>query len=104
MEMSDYGKVVKIRGDGRYLVTEGSVADGFFGGQKIVRQGKGLPHTLPDGQVAWLNEMHRSLSSQDVESVKPYKEPRPRVKKEKAVVASPGPRSRLSGLAERLAV
>ena len=100
--MSDYGKVVKIRGDGRYLITEGKISDGWFGGQKIVRRGKGLIHTLPDGQVAWLDEMHRSLSRQDVESVKPYKEPRPRVKREKAVASAPGPRSRLSGLAERL--
>lgn len=100
--VSDYGKVVKIRGDGRYLVTEGKVADGWFGGQKIVRTGKGLPHTLPDGQVAWLNEMHRSLSAQDVESIKPYREPRPRIKKEKPITTDLSPRFRLSGLAERL--
>jgi len=102
--MDDYGKVVKISGGGRYFVTEGKIADGWFGGQKICRQGRGIPHTLPDGQIVWLNEMHRSLSAQDVESVKPYREPRERIKKEKVIATLTGPRSRLSGLAERCAL
>jgi hypothetical protein len=100
--MSDVGKVVKMTDGKRYLITEGSLAAGWLGGQRIVRQGKGIPSEV-NGQPVWLNEMHRSLSPQDVVKMTPYRAPRP--KKPKAPVEPTigpiGHRSRRSPLAER---
>jgi len=97
--MSDVGKVVKMEDGRRYLVTEGSLHDGWFGGQRIVRRGKGLRAEV-DGQEVWLDEMHRSLSASEVVTIKPYRAPRaPQPKKEHPIQV--GPRLRHSMLAER---
>jgi hypothetical protein len=100
---SDVGKVVKLDNGERYLVTEGSLQDGWFGGQRIVHRGKGLRADV-DGQEVWLNEMHRSLSRDDVVSIKPYREPRswhgPTLAPLDEEAPALGPRSRLSDLAE----
>lgn len=113
--MSDAGKVVKMEDGKRYLITEGSLKEGWFGGQRIVRWQKGLRAYVKDGEVysafgltgpldgeeVWLDEMHRTLSVSEVVSVTPYKEPRARKPKPAVVKVEVGPRSRPSMLSER---